>query len=511
MKVLNCLILFLSIIPSSLFSTGDIQFKPGKTYTITSRIDLKGTVLTVPNSVVLLFRGGSIENGTIRFNRTTLSGDVKVFAHIHPKSTLTNTTLDCSWFTPNISCGTKGLDSSETINELINITINYSDGQYDYTPIIYLPAGVYYCKSPINISSVVNGEDKGSRTISIRGEEGTKIVAFNKMEYLFGRPLSESSSLFSGVSLSLENITFDGNLRVDNTLNLSRVSYSSIKNVKSIGGCLTNLYMSYSFVNLFEHCIFKSWDVFRPTNIDVFLGPQEVNAISFISCVFEGANVGVYCGSGYVANFDGCTFEGLRRTAVYIYRTNQVNIRGCYFEENATTKNSKLRKDFDWNTFGISGTVSDSSHKKLIKVHSDIVINNYKMNPEQNWSRFQFVDGVTKVQKLGEVLGNVTLIGNSVQRINSCSNDNVYGYTIPNESFVFVADDRPVTAISNSIVSIYSDEKKGIWRYSKNYQSPVLLKAEYSKRANTEGTSVFMNNNSSANINWDKAVIVEMY
>ena len=512
MKRLFVLSLLISLfLPLVCVAANDLNFKVGNTYDISKEIDLRGKELILPTGVGFNFIGGRIVNGTVRFNNTTLSGDVKIYAHIHPESTLTNATLDCSWFCPNINNGKKVLDASESINELIQITRNYTDGQYSFVPTIYLPAGIYYCHKPLNISTVIGGKDKGTRSISIRGEMGTKIVAVKAMEYLFGRPLSESTSSYSGINLTLENITFDGNLRADHTMNLSRVSNSLIKNVKSIGGCKTNLYMNYSFVDLFLNCTFRSWDVFKPTNINVFLGPQDVNAINFVGCVFEGANVGAYCGSGYCANFDGCTFEGLRRAAIYVYKTNQVNIRGCYFEENATTKNSKLRNDFDWKTFGISGKMAGGTKDNTVKVHSDVVINNYKIEPNQNWDSILFVQTTSQTKKLGEVLGNVTFIGNSVQRINSSTSDNVYGYEVTNDTFIFVADDRPVSVISNNIVSIYADEKKGVWRYSKNYKSPVLLKLQYSATANSSDATVLLHNNSSASRIADEINVIKMY
>lgn len=465
-----------------------------ETIILRDNIDLKGKTIEIPDNVKIDFCGGSLYNGTVKFINTALQGAVKAYVHVHPESTINNPVIDCSWFTQNINSGAKTKDVSETINELISIVGNYSDGQYNYTPTIYLPAGVYYCHKPINISTVRKGKDLGKRTISMKGDPGTRIVAVNQMKYLFGRPLSESSSSFSGVTLALENILFDGNLRVDHTMNLSRVSKSSFRNIKALGGIQTNLYMNFAFINYFENCSFYCWDVFKPTNIDVFLGPQDVNAINFVGCVFEGANLGAYCGDGYTINFDGCVFEGLRCAAAYVYKADQVFIKGCYFEENTTTKNNKNRKDFEWNTFGIKGKMDGTKSSKCYEIHADIFLNNAALNPDTKFSDIVLTNTTKMEQSSMKSTGAVTLIGNSVQRINSCTSDNYYRYNVPNDAFVFVADERPVTLTGNSVISIYADEVKGIWRSSKGYMSPLLLKLNGS---NTE-ENIFLQNNYSA-------------
>lgn len=488
---------------SSEINCGQTRFqtlRPNDTIVVSEIVDLGGKTIEMPKDVTISFNGGVITNGTIKFNNTKLLGDVKAYVHIHPESVINNTLLNCSWFTRNINSGTKTNDVSETINELIAIVGNYNDGLYSYTPTIYLPAGIYYCHRPINISTVRKGKDLGKRTISMRGDPGTRIVAVNQMEYLFGRPLSESSSSFSGVTLALENISFDGNLRVDHTMNLSRVSKSSFRNIKALGGIQTNLYMNFAFINYFENCSFYSWDVFKPTSIDVFLGPQDVNAINFVGCVFEGANLGAYCGDGYTINFDGCVFEGLRCAAAYVYKADQVFIRGCYFEENTTTKNNKNRKDFEWNSFGIKGTTDGVKNKKVIEIHADVFLNNAALKPDCNFSDIKLTNTTAKEQASMKSTGAVTLIGNSVQRINSCTSDNYYHYQVPNDAFVFLADERPVTLTGNSVISIYADEVKGIWRTANGYKTPILLKLT---DKHMDDNNIFLQNNYSASQKYD--------
>ena len=103
MKRLFVLSLLISLfLPLVCVAANDLTFNAGNTYDIPKEIDLKGKELILPSGVGFNFIGGRIVNGTVRFNNTTLSGDVKIYAHIHPESTLTNATLDCSWFCPGL-------------------------------------------------------------------------------------------------------------------------------------------------------------------------------------------------------------------------------------------------------------------------------------------------------------------------------------------------------------------------------------------------------------------------
>lgn len=481
----------------------DKFIKVGLHYIVECDIDLGGKSVKISDKN-LYFKGGRILNGLILFENVTLHGDVKCFAKIDRNSIFNNSVLDVSWFTPNISCGAKNLDVSEIINDLIIVSQNHGDGQYRSNATIYLPSGIYYCNAPINVPS-----DGSVHHLHMKGDQGTKIVAVNKMEYLFGRSLRESTSAHSGTEVVLESISFDGNFNVMHTLNLSLMSCSTFRNIYSSAGIETNLYMNYAFIDSFYDCTFMSWDVFRPTNINVYLGPQDVNAINFYGCRFESANLGIYSSNGYVVNLNGCTLEGLRAAAIYVRNTDQFTIRDCYFEDNSTTRRSRKRKDLDWNTFGFKGnTVVINNEKKRIpfEIHADIIINPHNLSTDEDFTNTVIEINDKNTQEFSSQR-MISCSSNSSQRINSCTHDNEMGVKIPNDCFIFASSTQGIYASGNSICSIYVDDINSKYHWAKNYQPQILLTAKYGKVYNIN--NIKLEGNTSANKPLDSYSVIE--
>lgn len=96
-------------------------------YKVSSHFNLKGTELVVPNNCVLMFDGGSIENGTISFTNTELCGypqiDCKLKGHIP--------LADITWF------GARRDDQTTDVGAVINRV-------QAVTQHIVIPAGVFY-------------------------------------------------------------------------------------------------------------------------------------------------------------------------------------------------------------------------------------------------------------------------------------------------------------------------------------------------------------------------------
>ena len=462
-------------------------------YIVDNDIDLGGKILKISDNDIY-FKGGSIYNGVVLFNNVSLYGDVKCFAKIDRNSKINNPILDVSWFTRNISCGAKNLDVAEVINDLIVVSQNHGDGQYRSNSTIYLPSGIYYCNAPINVPA-----DGSVQHLHMKGDQGTKIVAVNKMEYLFGRTLSESTSDHIGTEVVLESIVFDGNFNVKHTLNLSLMSCSTFRNISSLAGKETNLYMNYAFIDNFYDCTFMSWDVFRPTNINVYLGPQDVNAINFYGCRFESANLGIYSSNGYAVNLNGCTLEGHRAVAIYVRNTDQFTIRDCYFEDNSTTRRSRKRKDFDWKTFGFKGctvVINNEKTKIPFEIHADIIINPHKLSTNEDFTNSAIEINEMNTQEFSSQR-MISCSGNSSQRINSCTHDNELNVKIPNDCFIFASSTQGIYASGNSICSIYVDDVNSKYHWAMDYQPQVLLTAKYDKVNNINNIS--LEGNTSAN------------
>lgn len=73
------------------------QFPTGSTiYVIQYDHDLNGTTLDIPSNSTLYFEGGSISNGTLHFNNTTLAGNPNIIADI--TGTIANANVEVGWF-----------------------------------------------------------------------------------------------------------------------------------------------------------------------------------------------------------------------------------------------------------------------------------------------------------------------------------------------------------------------------------------------------------------------------
>lgn len=73
------------------------QFPTGSTiYVIQYDYDLNGTTLDIPSNSTLYFEGGSISNGTLHFNNTTLAGNPNIIADI--TGTIANANIEVGWF-----------------------------------------------------------------------------------------------------------------------------------------------------------------------------------------------------------------------------------------------------------------------------------------------------------------------------------------------------------------------------------------------------------------------------
>lgn len=73
------------------------QFPTDSTiYVIQYDHDLNGTTLDIPSNSTLYFEGGSISNGTLHFNNTTLAGNPNIIADI--TGTIANANIEVGWF-----------------------------------------------------------------------------------------------------------------------------------------------------------------------------------------------------------------------------------------------------------------------------------------------------------------------------------------------------------------------------------------------------------------------------
>lgn len=94
------------------------KFKKTNTiYKITKDMDLEGSTLIIPVGCTLDFQGGSFKNGTINFNDTILSGDIKIKTRL--TGSVKNNEISVSWF--NV-VGDGIVDDRLAIQDVFDIT-----------------------------------------------------------------------------------------------------------------------------------------------------------------------------------------------------------------------------------------------------------------------------------------------------------------------------------------------------------------------------------------------------
>lgn len=105
------------------YLTQSMISKENTIYIVQYSYNLNGQTITIPSGCVLLFEGGSIDNGSINFTDTTLAGDPNITTSI--SGTLKNSTLKPEWF------GAKGngvTNDSVALQSILNLNSSTGNG-----------------------------------------------------------------------------------------------------------------------------------------------------------------------------------------------------------------------------------------------------------------------------------------------------------------------------------------------------------------------------------------------
>lgn len=115
--------------------TQHMMRKPNTIYIIQYDYCLAGQTIEVPENCVLDFQGGSLRNGTIRFNNTILIANTEVFNNITLKGNLLNDTCTTAWFKLDRTGST---DISSQIRGLFSVASNrveFTEGTYLFSEV----------------------------------------------------------------------------------------------------------------------------------------------------------------------------------------------------------------------------------------------------------------------------------------------------------------------------------------------------------------------------------------
>ena len=202
------------------------MLKKRATYIVKTDIDLGGKTLFIPTNCRLSFEGGSLKNGTIVGNKTTLSGDVKCYANI--KGTFKNKQFSTKWFTKDRN------ELPKVISEILATNVNE----------IIVSEGTWFVSETVELRS----------SVVIRGEEGALIKVdrpkVNKPFSLFktsGTVLSFDDN-YRFTNITIKDLTFDEN--GSNALGRTSIIYlCNAENVK----ILNCRFVDYAIDNYAEY------------------------------------------------------------------------------------------------------------------------------------------------------------------------------------------------------------------------------------------------------------------
>lgn len=200
--------------------------QPNTVYEIRHDFDLNGKTIEIQEGCTLKFCGGSLKNGTIRFNNSYLCGNVNILTELN--GTIKNDYVCIDWF--GAEKNNVDFDNSIIFYKLFNLENNKP---FD----IILSVGIYYISNKIELPNNIKFNILGSSL-------NETIIKPNKLvEFIFGLANKENNVL----SVSFNNLTIDGNRTIPES-DINNVN--KIFNNKSLAECGLLLGNKYNYITL---------------------------------------------------------------------------------------------------------------------------------------------------------------------------------------------------------------------------------------------------------------------
>ena len=186
--------------------------KSNATYIIQGDIDLKKKQWNVPSSSILYFIGGSIKNGGLYLNNTSLLGMVR-FSNIKLAGTCANDELCLGWFRDDT-----GRDYSEDLQALHDIAKTQA--------IIKIGTAKYLINQPVKISKSISIKGNSTRSYKNLGEElyGSTLYTTNDINILV---VTARMVVIEGLNLIGYSSRFTSNKVREGTSSLLKYSWAS--------------------------------------------------------------------------------------------------------------------------------------------------------------------------------------------------------------------------------------------------------------------------------------------
>lgn len=443
-------------------------------YEIRYDFDLNGNIISIPDSCELKFIGGSLKNGTINFNNTLLSGDIKIKTNI--LGDIRNGDIYPEWFG---AVGDGIIDDSNaflTAFEIISNSFISIDKfrRVGYTNTLVLNTNKeYYITSSLELNSV---------SINIKGA-GTLIYGGKNHCMKFTKCTGVNIDIsFIAKSDFIDTYKVDWNDNPNRTaIILDGVRESNFKFDKIVGftkgivvtgdgnyGCYNNYFKLASMYNLYKSIVIESFNRYWPNDNVVeggyFIGNIDevantiINSSTAIRSFIEINGDSIYPITSW--KFKDCYFQG--QLAVL---TNGDNIVTKVFYANQYCKNFKFENIAIEDTTSSTGSVFHFNNDQCKDIEIDTIdyVDNYNFNYlgfiSNDWNYLKRLHNITFKQREGlqEIYRiNVSKYYEVPFRVESSTND---------DGGILLSNDlNPIFDLKNS---------KFVNRYNPNKSFPI--------------------------------------
>lgn len=443
-------------------------------YEIRYNFDLNGNTINIPENCELKFVGGSLKNGTINFNNTLLSGDIKIKTNI--LGDIRNGDIYPEWFG---AVGDGIIDDSNaflTAFEIISNSFISIDKfrRVGYTNTLVLNTNKkYYITSSLELNSV---------SINIKGA-GTLIYGGKNHCMKFTKCTGVNIDIsFIAKSDFIDTYKVDWNDNPNRTaIILDGVRESNFKFDKIVGftkgivvtgdgnyGCYNNYFKLASMYNLYKSIVIESFNQYWPNDNVVeggyFIGNIDevantiINSPTAIRSFIEINGDSIYPITSW--KFKDCYFQG--QLAVL---TNGDNIVTKVFYANQYCKNFKFENIAIEDTTSSTGSVFHFNNDQCKDIEIDTIdyVDNYNFNYlgfiSNDWNYLKRLHNITFKQREGlqEIYRiNVSKYYEVPFRVESSTND---------DGGILLSNDlNPIFDLKNS---------KFVNRYNPNKSFPI--------------------------------------
>lgn len=448
--------------------------KSNTIYEIRYDFDLNGNTISIPDNCELKFIGGSLKNGTINFNNTLLSGDIKIKTNI--LGDIRNGDIYPEWFG---AVGDGIIDDSNaflTAFEIISNSFISIDKfrRVGYTNTLVLNTNKeYYITSSLELNSV---------SINIKGA-GTLIYGGKNHCMKFTKCTGVNIDIsFIAKSDFIDTYKVDWNDNPNRTaIILDGVRESNFKFDKIVGftkgivvtgdgnyGCYNNYFKLASMYNLYKSIVIESFNQYWPNDNVVeggyFIGNIDevantiINSPTAIRSFIEINGDSIYPITSW--KFKDCYFQG--QLAVL---TNGDNIVTKVFYANQYCKNFKFENIAIEDTTSSTGSVFHFNNDQCKDIEIDTIdyVDNYNFNYlgfiSNDWNYLKRLHNITFKQREGlqEIYRiNVSKYYEVPFRVESSTND---------DGGILLSNDlNPIFDLKNS---------KFVNRYNPNKSFPI--------------------------------------